>query len=124
MLGDIKKTTKRNLLKGIPWRFGPNWPGKRCGAKTKKGTPCQRPAKLPVGRCRLHGGASTGPRTKDGLKRLADSKTIHGRFTKIKRAKAKARAEEGRIIRRELKELETWFIDHGYLKKNWRKDWH
>ena len=36
MLGDIKKTTKRNLLKGIPWRFGPNWPGKRCEAKTKK----------------------------------------------------------------------------------------
>ena len=73
MLGDIKKTTKRNLLKGIPWRFGLHWPGKRCEAKTKKGTPCQRPAKLPVGRCRLHGGASTGPRTKEGLKRLADS---------------------------------------------------
>ena len=122
MLGDIKKTTKRNLLKGIPWRFGPNWPGKRCEAKTRKGTPCQRPAKLPVGRCRLHGGASTGPRTKEGLKRLADSKTKHGRFTKIKRAKAKARTEEGRIIRRELKELETWFIDHGHLKKDWRKD--
>ena len=123
MLGDIQKTTKRNLLKGIPWRFGPNWPGERCEAKTKKGTPCQRPAKLPVGWCRLHGGASTGPRTKEGLRRLADSKTIHGRFTKIKRAKAKARAEEGRIIRRELKELETWFIDNGHLKKNWRKDW-
>ena len=53
----------KNLLKGIPWRFGPNWPGKRCEAKTRKGTPCQRPAKLPVGRCRIHGGASTGPRT-------------------------------------------------------------
>ena len=51
MLGDIKKTTKSNLLKGIPWRFGLHWPGKRCEAKTKKGTPCQRPAKLPVGRC-------------------------------------------------------------------------
>ena len=123
MLGDIKKTTKRNLLKGIPWRFGPNWPGERCEAKTRKGTPCQRPAKLPVGRCRLHGGASTGPRTEDGLKRLADSKTIHGRFTKLERAKAKARAEQGRIIRRELKELETWFVDHGHSKKNWRKDW-
>ena len=123
MLGDIKKTTKSNLLKGIPWRFGLHWPGKRCEAKTKKGTPCQRPAKLPVGRCRLHGGASTGPRTKEGLKRLADSKTIHGRFTKLERAKAKARAEQGRIIRRELKELETWFIDNGHLKKNWRKDW-
>ena len=54
MLGGFKKTTKRNLLKGIPWRFGPNWPGKRCEAKTRKGTPCQRPAKLPVGRCSLH----------------------------------------------------------------------
>ncbi len=81
------------------------------------------PAKLPVGRCRLHGGASTGPRTKEGLKRLAVSKTKHGRFTKSERAKAKARAEQGRIIRRELKELEAWFIDHGHLKKNWRKDW-
>jgi len=88
MLGDIKKTTKRNLLKGIPWRFGPNWPGERCEAKTRKGTPCQRPAKLPVGRCRLHGGASTGPRTAEGLKRLADSKTKHGRYTKIEREKA------------------------------------
>ena len=48
----------KNLLKGIPWRFGLNWPGKRCEAKTRKGTPCQRPAKLPVGRCRLHGGAA------------------------------------------------------------------
>ena len=116
MLGDFKKTTKRNL-EGIPWRFGPNWPGKRCEAKTRKGTPCQRPAKLPVGRCRLHGGASTGQSTKEGLRRLADSKTIHGRFTKIEREKAKARTEQGRIIRSELKELEAWFIDHGYLKK-------
>ena len=78
MIGNIHKITKRNLLKGIPWRFGPNWPGKRCEAKTRKGTPCQRPAKLPVGRCTLHGGASTGPRTEKGLKRLAVSKTKHG----------------------------------------------
>ena len=111
MIGNIHKITKRNLLKGIPWRFGPNWPGQRCKAKTRRGTLCQRPAKLPVGRCRLHGGASTGPRTKEGLKRLAVSKTKHGRFTKSERAKAKARAEQGRIIRRELKELEAWFTD-------------
>ena len=57
------------------------------------------------------------------FKKLTDSKTIHGRFTKIEREKAKARAEQGRIIRSELKELEAWFIDHGHLKKNWRKDW-
>ena len=115
--------TKNNLFKGTSWRFGPNLLGKRCEAKTRKDTLCQRPAKLPVSRRRLHGGASTGPRTEDGLKRLAASKTIHGRFTKVERAKAKSRAEQGRIIRRELKELEAWFVDHGHLKKNWRKDW-
>ena len=97
--------------------------GKRCEAKTRNGTPCQRPAKLPVGRCRLHGGASTGPRTEEGLKRLADSKTKHERFTKIEREKARARAQQGRIIRRELKELEAWCVDHGYLDKNWSKHW-
>ena len=102
MFGEIQKVTKSNLLKGIPWRFGPNWSGKRCEAKTRNGTPCQRPAKLPVGRCRLHGGASTGPRTEEGLKRLAASKTKHGRFTKIEREKARARAEQGRIIICEL----------------------
>ena len=32
---------------------------KRCGAKTRKGTPCLNWA-MPNGRCRLHGGKSTG----------------------------------------------------------------
>jgi ABC-type xylose transport system permease subunit len=45
--------TKVRFEVGNKWRFGPDWPGHRCGAKTRKGTPCQRPAKLPVGRCRL-----------------------------------------------------------------------
>jgi hypothetical protein len=32
----------------------------RCGAKTRAGAPCRRPAIRGRGRCRLHGGASTG----------------------------------------------------------------
>ena len=103
-------------------RFGPDWPGQRCCAKTRKGTPCQRPAKQPVGRCRLHGGASTGPKTKDGLQRLTEAQTTHGRFTKKKRLAARQRAEQGRQMRAELKELEAWFVDHRHLEKNWR-DW-
>ena len=91
--------TNTNLEKGIPWRFGPNWPGQRCGAKTRRGTSCQAPAKQPVGRCRVHGGASTGPRTKDGLKRLTEARTTHGKFTKKKRAEARRLAEEGRQMR-------------------------
>ena len=35
----------------------------RCGAKTRRGTPCQCPAMAGKRRCRLHGGKSTGPRT-------------------------------------------------------------
>ena len=84
------------------------------------GMPCQRPAKLPVGRCRLHGGASTGPITLDGLARLTKARTKHGKFTKEKRAEARRRAEQGRQMRGELKELEAWFVDHGHLDKNWR----
>ena len=106
-----------------PWLYGPDWQGQRCLAKTRKGTQYQRPARLPVGRCRLHGGASTGPRTKDGLARLTEARTKHGRFTKAKRAEAKHRAEQGRQMRGKLKELEAWFVDHGHLDKNWRKDW-
>ena len=39
----------------------------RCGAKTRRGTPCNAPAMRSTKtgdytRCRLHGGASTGPR--------------------------------------------------------------
>jgi len=73
-----------------------------------------------VGRCKLHGGASTGPRTKDGLVRLVASKTTHGLYTKEKRAAARRFAEQGRQMRGELKELETWFVDRGHLSKKWR----
>jgi glucans biosynthesis protein len=32
----------------------------RCGARTRAGTPCQRPALRGRKRCRLHGGLSSG----------------------------------------------------------------
>ena len=62
-------------------------------------------------------------RTKDGLARLTEARTKHGKFTKEKRAEARRFAEQGRQMRGELKELEAWFVDHGHLSKNWRKDW-
>ncbi len=34
------------------------------------------------GRCRMHGGASTGPRTADGLERLRKARTRHGAYGK------------------------------------------
>ncbi|WP_432698661.1 HGGxSTG domain-containing protein [Marinobacterium sp. YM272] len=42
----------------------------KCGAKTRKGTPCSNDGTAyPNGRCKFHGGASTGPRTPEGRKR-------------------------------------------------------
>ncbi|MGR5430187.1 HGGxSTG domain-containing protein [Vibrio astriarenae] len=37
-----------------------------CGAKTRGGTPCKRKGSKANGRCRLHGGRSTGPKTQEG----------------------------------------------------------
>ena len=49
----------------------------RCGARTRSGTTCLR-WPMPNGRCRLHGGCSTGPRTAEGLARIRAARTIHG----------------------------------------------
>ena len=53
---------------------------RRCGAKTRSGTPC---AKYPLAgkrRCRLHGGLSTGPKTAAGRARIAAANTRHGKY--------------------------------------------
>ncbi len=42
-----------------------------CGAKTRAGTPCRRKDLYANGRCRLHGGLSTGPKTAEGKRRSA-----------------------------------------------------
>jgi hypothetical protein len=51
----------------------------RCGAKTRwpRSGPCRGPA-MGNGRCRMHGGLSTGPRTEEGLVRLCAARTKHG----------------------------------------------
>ena len=49
----------------------------RCGARTRSGCPCRAPA-MPNGRCRMHGGRSTGPRTAEGMERLRTARTKHG----------------------------------------------
>src|SRR5205823_8598185 len=40
--------------------------GLTCGARTKSGKPCRSSALGPSGRCKYHGGASTGPQTPKG----------------------------------------------------------
>ena len=45
--------------------------GLACGAKTRAGTPCKLTSIFINGRCKLHGGLSTGPPTKEGKARSA-----------------------------------------------------
>ena len=103
-----------------PWLYGPNWQGTRCEARTRRGTLCQRPGNKINGRCKLHGGRSTGPTTDEGIAHLAALHTTHGRTTKAERAKAKQRAEIGRQVMRAVKEIEAWALDQGHLAKDWR----
>jgi hypothetical protein len=60
-------------------RLGAQWPGQRCLAKTRQGTPCQNPAIRGPNKCRLHGGMSSGPKTLEGKARVIAANTTHGR---------------------------------------------
>ncbi len=54
-------------------------PTRRCGARTRAGAPCCGPG-MANGRCRMHGGGSTGPRTAEGMARMIAAKTTHGKY--------------------------------------------
>ena len=103
---------------GINTRFGPNWSGVRCLAKTRRGTKCQSAAYKHNGRCRLHGGQSTGARTPEGLQRISEANLRHGRRTKTKLAANRHSADVGRRIKAQLKRIEAQLIDAGLMPDN------
>src|SRR3954464_10605790 len=72
----------------------------RCGARTRAGTPC-RAAAMPAGRCRIHGGASTGPRTGEGLERIRAARTTHG----LRTAEMEEMRRLIRVLRTDAKRL-------------------
>jgi hypothetical protein len=93
-----QKTDESPHDKRRGWLRNRNPPGDplkaaRCGAKTRRGTACQCPG-MDNGRCRLHGGLSTGPKTAEGIERIRRAVTKHGRYS------AAAKAE--RLYVREL----------------------
>lgn len=51
--------------------FPPQCRDMACGAHTRTGTPCKRRDLYRSGRCKLHGGLSTGPQTAKGKRRSA-----------------------------------------------------
>ena len=88
---------------GHATRFGADWPGRRCGAKTRAGGACQNPAFGGRSRCALHGGKSTGPRTPEGKARTIAAHTKHGRRSREHVEKVKAINAELRRITYALK---------------------
>ena len=117
----VKMKFRKGNTIGMVTRFGPDWPGARCGAKTASGEPCKKASMKGRSRCRNHGGKSTGPRTEEGRARIAAAQTTHGRLTKEKRAEARQRAQVGREIRAELRDIEREAIAGGLLAKDWRE---
>jgi len=86
------------LRNGNP-RGNPNL-APRCGARTRQGCPCKGPA-MRNGRCRMHGGRSTGPRTAEGLARLRAARTRHGGYS----AEARAFERSCRVLIRDTRVL-------------------
>ena len=102
MNGENTKTSSANCdgqwTLGLGTRFGDDWPGQRCLAKTRQGGNCQKPALKGRNRCQLHGGRSTGPRTEDGRSRISALHYKHGRRTKERIAADRARAQANREL--------------------------
>ena len=73
MIGMTDEMERDILLRLVAARRREMLRSRKCGAKTRKGTPCQmRP--IPWSRrCRLHGGLSTGPKTAEGRAGIAEA---------------------------------------------------
>ena len=106
---------KGNVLIGVETRFGADWPGQRCGAKTRRGTHCQRPANKRNGRCRLHGGASSGPRTEQGRAKIAAANTTTGQHTRAMIARRREGAKIANGLRDRLRVAEWNLRHHGVI---------
>ena len=115
MRGDMMRLAKGNVTIGVETRFGPNWQGIRCLATTRRGTECQSAAYKHNGRCRLHGGLSTGARTHEGLQRISEANLKHGRQTKDKLEANRHAAKVGLRVMGELKQLERQLEDAGLM---------
>jgi len=82
----------------------------RCGAKTRSGAPCRAPAMWSAKagaytRCRMHGGASTGPKTAKGLEKCRRANRKHGRFSEEYLAASRATRLKLRVASFHLKRI-------------------
>ena len=105
----MKKNNNELHVKRRGWLKNENPPGDflaapRCGAKTRKGQSCCQPA-MKNGRCRLHGGKSTGPKTREGKERSCMSNYKHGYYSQSQKLQRKLL---GKKLRESKQSLEEW----------------
>jgi len=108
-VGRMKNNNNELHVQRRGWLKNGNPPGDflsapRCGAKTRKGQPCHQPA-MKNGRCRLHGGKSTGPITREGKKRSRMANYKHGFYSESHKQQCKAMKEK---LREYGQLLEEW----------------
>jgi len=101
---ELMELTKHSfdVLAMVEWaaqQKAPTTPKKlrpRCGARCRDGHPCQAPAvwdsehdRPRNGRCRMHGGLSTGPRTEEGKRRSREGAKLGARVSVERRSRGK-----------------------------------
>jgi hypothetical protein len=62
---------------------------------------------MPNGRCRMHGGPSTGPKTEAGKDKIRVSRTKHGRYSQATIASRRETRTILRAVRELLNNLDT-----------------
>jgi hypothetical protein len=92
----------------------------RCGARTRASECCRQPA-MKNGRCRMHGGLSTGPRTAEGRARCAAARRTHGFYSADTVALRRAAAAHCRRMDALIASLRIRrTAGHGVLPQNLR----
>ena len=76
----------------------------RCNACTRAHGACRQPA-MANGRCRFHGGLSTGPRTAEGRARCARARRTHGAYSREILELRRAARAHGRRVRSLLAQM-------------------
>ena len=57
------------------------------------------------GRCRMHGGKSTGPKTKAGIDKIAAAQFKHGMYTKAFQAELKQFKSKAKLLDKDMQKI-------------------
>ena len=112
--GEAREVNRGQLKNGNP--AGDPSKSPRCGARTRSGTPCRAPAMWSkIGgrytRCRIHGGASTGPRTAAGLDKCRRTNWRNGAHSAERVASRREQRREQRFVYK----LAAWLLERAKL---------